>query len=435
MKRIHNILYCLLLIAGLSSCVTDNALNDCPTTPQGGSETATAQVMLSLSIPNSQLPLTRGVVNESTVNSLWVLEFENGALKDKIDITTKYNNSNGKRLYIAIEETPNPVILSIVANKDVSGLEIGTEKAAALQSLTFNNAHTLDYIPMYGETQEFANINRNNAYDTSVELIRSLAKIEVQYSSTQTEEEFTFLGIKVLNTNATGYVVNTSGIPSQTSVPSVIASPVSVSGNSKLKTASVYIAETDNNSDNKVQILVHGQYKGTDCWYRLDMIKENEKSEIATLNRNHKYVFALQNVNFLGRSEADAMTGDPDNKAFDARLMTLNAEEADILDITTDDEYFLGVNSSTLQLTLNEGDLCFTKLKVLTNNFSEGWTIVDAPNGVRFNPGTTGGKAVSDEQRKVATVWIYINRTLVTQDFNFYVTTGKIRKTITVKMP
>lgn len=432
MKRIHYILYSLLLIASLSSCVTDNVLDD----PQNlkGDETATAQVMLSLSIPNSQLPATR-VIGESTVNSLWVLEFENGILKEKIDITAKYNSSNGKRLYIAIEETENPVILSIVANQDVSDLSIGTEKETVLQSLLFDNAHTLDYIPMYGETQEFEKINRANSYDTSVKLIRALTKIEVQYSSTQTEEEFTFLGIKVLNTNAKGYVPNMLGIPTQTSVESVTANPVSVKSNNNLKTASVYIAETDNNKDNKVQILVHGRYKGTDCWYRLDMIKENTKDEITTLKRNYKYVFALQNVNFLGRSESDAMEGDPDNKAFDARLMTLNAAEADILDITTDDEYFLGVNSSTLDLTLNDGGLCFAKLKILTNNVSQGWEIVDAPEGVTFNPGTTGGFAVSDEQRKVATVWVYVDRSKVTEDFNFYVTTGKIRKTITVYLP
>ena len=81
MKRIHNILYNLLLIAGLSSCVTDNALDDCPN--QGGNETATAQVVLSLSIPDGQLPPTR-VVSESEVNSLWVLEFENDILKENI---------------------------------------------------------------------------------------------------------------------------------------------------------------------------------------------------------------------------------------------------------------------------------------------------------------------------------------------------------------
>lgn len=426
MKRIHNILYNLLLIAGLSSCVTDNALDDCPN--QGGNETATAQVVLSLSIPDGQLPPTR-VVSESEVNSLWVLEFENDILKEKIDITAKYNNANGKRLYIAIEETEHPVILSIVANQNVSSLDIGTEKEVALQKLTFDNAQTLKYVPMYGETVEFENINRDNSYDTSVELVRALTKIEIQYSSTQTEEEFTFLGIKVLNTNAKGYV-KSLGIPTQTSVKSVAADPVSI--NSKLKTASVYIAETNNNESNKIQILVHGRYKGTDCWYRLDMIKENEKDEITILKRNYKYVFALQNVNFLGRTESDVMEGDPDNKAFDARLMTLNAEEADILDITTDDEYFLGVNSSTLQSTVNDGGLCFAKLKILTNNVFQGWAIVDAPEGVTFNPGTTGGLANSDEQRKVETVWIFIVKTKVTKDFDFYVTTGKIRKVITV---
>lgn len=431
MKHINNIIYSLLLIAGLASCVTDDVLNNCQ--EEGSKGSGKAQVMLSLSVPNSQLPPTR-VVDESAVNSLWVLEFEDGLLKEKIDITAKYNNSNGKKFYIAIEETEKPVVLSVIANTDVASLTTGSNKNDVLKSLTFNDANNLSYIPMYGETQEFKNISRNVTYDTSVELIRSLAKIEVQFNSTQTENEFTFLGIKVLNVNSAGYIVSEQGIPNQSST-TITADPVSNSGNSRLKTASVYIAETNNTSSNKVQVLVHGKYKGTECWYRLDMIKNNEKDEITSIVRNYKYVFALQNVNFLGRTEAEALTGDPDNKAFDARLMTLNAAEADILDITTDDEYFLGVNSSTLQLTLNSAGLCFTKLKILTNNVSQGWAIVDAPAGVTFNPGITGGSAVSDEQRKVSTVWIYIDRNTVRSNFEFYVTTGKIRKTITVKLP
>ena len=56
--------------------------------------------------------------------------------------------------------------------------------------------------------------------------------------------------------------------------------------------------------------------------------------------------------------------------------MTLNAEEADILDITTDDEYFLGVNSSTLQSTVNDGGslFCKTKDSDVTMSF-QGWAI------------------------------------------------------------
>jgi hypothetical protein len=435
MKRIESIACCLLLIAGLFSCMTDDVSEDCPHTDS--TKKGIAQVMLSLSVPNSQLPSpgTRAI-SESGIHSLWLLEFENGALKEKADITTKYNNSNGKRLYVAIEETEHPVILSVVANVDVSALAIGTPQAETLRNLTFDNASSLEYIPMYGESQEFAGISRENAYDTSIELVRALAKIEIQYSSTQTAEDFTFLGIKVLNTNAKGYVADINDIPTQLPVGAVEASPVSV--NEGLKTASIYLAETLNNIPNKVQVLVHGRYRNTDCWYRLDMIKQTEGTEnieITELKRNYKYVFALQNVNFEGRSETEAMNGEPDNKVFEARVMTLNAEEADILDITTDDYYFLGVNTSTLQLTQNAEGLCFTKLKILTNNHQEGWRIVDAPAGSTFSPGLTGGTALSDEQREVSTIWIYIDRNLIRNDFNFYVTTGKIRKTITVRMP
>ncbi|WP_455963500.1 hypothetical protein [Bacteroides bouchesdurhonensis] len=427
MKHIHNILYSLLLIVGLTSCVTDSVLDNCPN--EGGNNgTANAQVMLSLSIPNTQLPSNTRVAGESTINSLWILEFEKNVLIEKVNITDKYNNANGDPFYATVKETEGEVSLSVVANQDVSTLSIGELKKDILKSLTFTNANSLNYIPMYGESEVFVKFSRENSYNTNISLTRALAKIEVQYSSTQTEEEFTFLGIEVLNSNANGYTA-INEIPTQTRVESIAVSP---SGNQQLKTASVYIAETTNSPDNKVQVLIHGIYKGTDCWYRLDMIKNEQQDEISKVTRNYRYIFKLQNVNFLGRTKELVKMDDPDNKPFNAHVMTLSADEASILDITTDDEWFLGVNSSTLQLEQNSTGLCFTKFKILTNNFTQGWNIVDAPYGVSFNPGTIGGTASSDENRKVSTVWIYINRNIITSGFKFYVTTGKIRKEITV---
>lgn len=439
MKHLYNILYSLLLIAGVSSCVTEDAFTDC--SDNGNKEGyGNAQVMLSLSVPNSQIPSATRAINESDIDRIYVLDFADNKLREVIDITNKYNSvtsdSKSKNLYVAIKETTASVRLALVANTNINLSElIGSTLAEVKKALTFSDLNSLNYIPMYGETKELGAINRDKKYDVNVDLVRSFAKIEVQYNSTQSTAEFQFLGIEVLNVNTQGYITGDEIYSPQTSTnlsatPSKLHEPGAAL---RQEIASVYIGETINSSLNKVSVLVHGIFKGVEGYYRLDMYKKNSATaneEISKLERNYKYVFSLQNVNFDGRTREDALKNDADNKLLNANLMTLTAAEGDILDITTDDQYFLGVNSSTLKLTDN-GNICFAKLKVLTDN-AEGWTIADYPTtGVTFTPGITGGKG----DRVVNTVWIYIDRKIINGPFNFYVKTGKIRKTITVYLP
>lgn len=458
MKHIHHILYCLLFIAGLSSCITDTDYdNYCP--GDGKTDADKAQVMLSLSIPNSQFPsATRSISDDSKINSLYVLVFEgekedydtnlkNYKLTDAIDITGKYTAK--KRFYVAIKESKKAVCLSLVANVEAG--KISTIKnsldatpltrEATLKSLTFENASNLSYMPMYGEADVFMDgLSREVGNDVTVNMVRALAKIEVQNQSTQLTKDFELLDIEVLNTNAKGYIAAGQGDMEQERVQSVAAAPVTIEG---IPTASVYVAETTNNNPSKISVLLHANFKGEACYYRLDMIKddETENAEIPELIRNYKYIFSLQNVQSVGYTSRDeAINGSPSNGVIKARMMLLSAEESDILDITTDDYYFLGVNSSTLQLDsyTDASEGFFTKLKILTNN-EAGWKIVDYPEeGVRFTiaatdgstDGTAGGTFSSGEARKVISVWV---STKTNEDFNFYITSGKIRKTITVK--
>lgn len=438
MKHIHHILYCLLIIAGLSSCITDMAYdNPCP--DGGESDADKAQVMLSLSVPNPQFPsATRSISDDSNINSLYVLVFEGEkgtdkkdyGLTDIIDIKDKYLKAKDSQFYVAIKETPKAVCLSLVANAEIATSFLGTTKEEILKSLTFEDASSLSEMPMYGEAAPFPDgLSREVHYhDASVSLIRALAQIEVQNNSTQSEKDFELLDIEILNTNAKGYVAAGQDVVEQGTDEKSIKI---IAGGQK--TLSAYVAETKNNSPLKISVLIHANYKGQPCYYRLDMIKNKENDEITKLVRNYRYIFSLQNVNYAGVTREAALKGDPDNAEFDTRVMTLTAEESDILDITTDDYYFLGVNTSTLQLEIN-ADSYFAKLKILTNNNLEGWEIIDAPDYVKFTPGTTGGIIGQDEVRKVQTVWISTEKTLA-EDFNFYITSGKIRKTITVRQP
>ena len=437
MKHIYNILYSLLLIAGFVSCVTEDIANNCPDNGEPG-QSGNAQVMLSLSVPNDRLPSsTRAIEDELGIQVLNMLIFENDVLEKSVDITNKYKladaNNDSRVFYVTIKETANPVRLVLISNSNISALSEGSSTLDDVRKLTFQHSNDMNVIPMYGETQEFSDgLSRDNSYDVSVELIRSFAKVEVQYNSSQTVNEFEFLGAEVINVNTGGYIAGEQGILNGQTTENLSVIPTIISsGPERKEIATFYIGETANNASNKISVIIHGKYEGTEGYYRLDMIKSESKDEVDVLRRNYRYVFVLQNVNYEGRGRNEVMTGDSDNEPFEATVMTLTAAEGDILDITTDDQFFLGVNSSHLQLTDN-GSICFAKLKVLTNNTGEGWQIADYPaSGVTFMPGIEGGKGA----RIVNTVWIYIDKNLISDKFNFYVKTGKIRKTITVEIP
>lgn len=441
MKPIYNILYSLLLIAGFMSCVTEDITDNCPD-ESGTGALGNAQVMLNLSVPSNRLPsATRAIKDESGIDVLNMLVFENNTLKKVTDITSKYKSgytdeNNSSFFYVSIKETKNPVRLFIIANADLSELSEESSSLDDAMKLTFRNSNNMNSIPMYGEavSDEFeSGLSRDKTYNkVPVELIRSFAKIEVQYNSSQPKSEFEFLGAEVINVNTGGYVANREDILAGQSTETLSVIPTIISeGPDRREIATFYVGETANNAQNKVSVIIHGKYEGTEGYYRLDMIKADGKDEIDLLKRNYRYIFVLQNVNYEGRGKDEVLTGDSDNKPFQTNVMTLTAAESDILDITTDDNYFLGVNTSTLQLTDN-GSICFTKLKVLTSNTADGWVIADYPTpGVTFSPGIEGGRGA----RVVNAVWIYIDKSHITKDFNFYVKTGKIRKTITVKMP
>ena len=437
MKHIYNILYCLLIIAGFMSCVTEDIASNCPDN-SGTGKPGNAQVMLNLSVPNNRLPsATRAVADESGIEVLNMLVFESDIFQKVVDITGKYESAatdeNSRVIYVPIEETENPVRLLLIANADISRLTAGSSTLSDAKQLIFSGSNRMTSIPMYGETAEFSDgLSRDRTYDVSVELIRSFAKIEVQYNSSQLKSEFEFLGVEAVNVNTGGYVANRQEILAGQTVETLSVTPTTISaGPNRMEIATFYVGETVNNASNKISVIIRGKYYGKEGYYRLDMIKAESENEVDLLKRNYRYVFVLQNVNYEGRGRNEEMSGESDNESFQATVMTLTAAESDILDITTDDRYFLGVNSSTLQLTDN-GNICFTKLKVLTNNTTDGWVIADYPaTGVTFMPGIEGGRGA----RAVNTVWIYIDKARITEQFNFYVKTGKIRKTITVRLP
>lgn len=432
MKHIYNILYGLLFIVSFPSCTADETILNSP--DQGSGKTA--QVMLSLSIPGQQLPSqeTRSISNDKAIESLYVLEFVDGQWEKTEDITDKYKPDDNNNIYISLEETSKPIELVLIANSDkVSDIEhLGfTDRKGVLRSLIFDINASLNTIPMYGSSSLPDGISRNDKKNIKVELERSLSCIEVICNSTQSKDEFELLGIEVLNINQEGCVVTNM-------LPTISAGTESTGEiTSNGTTASAYVAETLN-TNHAISVLVHARYKGTECYYKLDMLKNSQDKDVyvETLMRNYKYSFSLQSIPYLGKgSRAEAINNPADNKSLGVRVMTISAAEEDIRDITTNDYYFLGVNSSNLRLeklnTNTSDQTYFVKLKVLTNNTDEGWNISGYPSGVSFSE-ISGGKAISDAKRKVTSVWIYVDKNIIKSDFTFYVTSSSIRKAINI---
>ena len=107
--------------------------------------------------------------------------------------------------------------------------------------------------------------------------------------------------------------------------------------------------------------------------------------------------------------------------------MVINDEE--IRDITTDNEYYLGITSFELTASSNNGSQYYTvNMSVITNN-PEGWKIEDLPNGVEV----TVDKYTGDTE--IATsVWIYIdkNKYKGTSPLAIYIYSGNIRKSVNI---
>ena len=94
-----------------------------------------------------------------------------------------------------------------------------------------------------------------------------------------------------------------------------------------------------------------------------------------------------------------------DNAIINTQLMVINDEE--IRDITTDNEYYLGVTSSELTASMSEGgdsQYYTVNINIITNN-PLGWQIDDLPGGVEVTVDKYSGKVET-----TTSVWIYIDK-------------------------
>ncbi len=490
MKRMkYMLMECLLLCTGLFSCTEETGM------PQLEKEAQPIRVALELGVPAPILSRADADalpdVNEencalfafdSSGKLLWVHYTEEEEMEHAIYIT-------GNELNFSSETTEESVKLILLANVDIDAIKSqfkNMEAGAAMEALKaiththrYNNEGTpvSEYIPMSGELTLENGINEN--ITGTIRLRRSLAKISVQVTyelrdddgidiTTEGDRRFTPEKIRIYNANATAavYASGTDAVipANPEKMDFEIEIPFDENGY-----AEAFVAETINNYQtphtddeptNGIAVLVFGHYNGPaeggngtveqDCWYRLDMIKDNlELEEVDCLLRNHHYRFVMKNVNFEGhygdiglKTALNRQTPHnahfyqtTDNEVFqiiDEEIFSISSEFFD-----EENPYYLGVSETNVQMVvgLPTGQRAVERVEVVTNH-REALKLDEAGCAgiftfVREVPEDIGGT----NERTEGTVWIWENPGVTKAGtYTFYLYCGNIRKPMTIEV-
>lgn len=447
MKTKCNILYILFCLTMFFSC-TAEIETDLPIAGDGIEEQSNeAQVVLSMALPAQELPSTRSVsiTDDSQIGADFTIWTFDGEGKDatflseikSTDVDDKGNRKvvistiNGQRqMYVLLPETNKMITLCMIVNVPVVNTPtVGMKKVDALNTLEFSIGEGVDlkYMPMYGEHSLIV----KQGYKASISLRRAMAKIEVDARNVY--PLFKMESVELLNINLRGKVC--SGIiQDQTDYP---VQDITVN-RAEDNIFTIYVPEIqDANGEKKVSVLLKGIYNGQpSSYYRLEFISRSQSQKVTDITRNYKYAFLIDNVTASGYSEREsAISGTASNVS--GTGMTLQTiKDEDIMDITTDGDYYLGVTSASILAGVND-DYYFANFSVVGNN-PEGWKMIttELPVGVTVSMDSYQSDTNIE---KVNSVWIYVEKSKAAVSAGnkilVYVYSGKIRKKIEVSIP
>lgn len=446
MKVTINIVSLLFSLTLLFGCSAEDNVMDAPQSPLD----KTAQVVLTLSVPEVSLPLTsRAISDDKAIDNfvLWAFDNNNQYLyqldpKDKDEKGNPKVIIRGNKVYALLPESETEVTLVMIANNEAQEPALRTSKEVALASLKFQFSESLSHIPMYGESISF--IVKEGATPGAIRLVRALARIEVDASNAW--PLFDLQSVEVVNVNTEGTVVKSTTI-SNTNTRKSFSSTLTndASSHNQWKFYIPEATSVDSHDPNiRTSLILKGVNKEKQTrYYRIDFIKRIQESGseikyeyIKSIERNHRYVFRIEHILASAGSETrdEALAKErADNGIIYTTLMVIKDEE--IRDITTDNEFYLGITWSQIEASIKpDGDKKYytANMSIATNN-PEGWKIDDKPDEIDVS--AMEWKASGSEDREQTTsVWMYIEKSKVTvgDQLELYVYSGNIRKTVRI---
>ena len=168
----------------------------------------------------------------------------------------------------------------------------------------------------------------------------------------------------------------------------------------------IYVGEASNHTgsapktnENLACLVVAGQYKGTEGYYRIDLATTSQDGVVTYFDvvRNFRYLVNIKSVNGPGYADAQtAFNSAPKNIEYDITVI----EEGDMNDITFDGRYQLAVDRSTLDFFRSPS----TSVVSVYADHPSGWTVERAPvseggpfDWIELPSGQTGTSAVTEQ--------------------------------------
>lgn len=318
--KYSNLTYYLLTILCIMavSCTTGGVMDDFADT-KGQTLVKDAHISFVLTLPaNSSTRASEddGLESERAIDNIHIYTFQDNKFIEEIQyivIDGKdgdiKRNIDGKLSETYDANKPMEfVVIANAENRGVNGFQInkGQQKAALYQQLSFNFDKSQNWstdIPMWG-LGTIENIKTGDNNFGTLELVRSIAKVNVTVAGGVGLKNFEITEIRLHNYNTKGYCAptNDSGpsIPAGSTIASdteyLTSGPLSGNEGNKFENK-FYIPEhqnigiTDNNK--KVCLTINAKVREVEKTYTVQF-STNEKPY--NVLRNHMYVFNITSV-------------------------------------------------------------------------------------------------------------------------------------------
>ena len=409
----------LFLIFASFSCVYENR-----TTPENEEE---REITIQIAIPGVQSSTLRAMdgAKENMIRTVDVLVFHVG--EDGNDYYDYYarvrksnNNTEGAetQLLDVILRTKTSQRLVVITNAraEVSAL-LGIDswknsgKNAMLSQLVSTMANvgdqwntSTDYtaLPMWGESDKIDITSTTSSLNTSIPLLRMVAKVNVQLDKSKVNpDQFKLKSVRLYNTNTMGRIVpNPSAVASGSGIdrlyvtaPSIPAGaqnyhgPLVYSGNEAFASpgeldvamkGAIYTFETavptNLNRLNVTGLVIGGMYKNDAkiTYYRVDFLN-NDKS-FRNILRNHNYEIKIVAVDGPGYDTPEEAW---ENYGENMEVTILEWDDPGMEHIVFDGQYFLSVsrNQFFFSMDARENKESDNTLVVKTD-YPKGWKVI-----------------------------------------------------------
>ena len=319
MNKIIRNIYLWLFVVLVVGCTTD----DLASSEQLGQGDAT--VTLSFDMPNSFEALTRASVEsqQAIKGTPLILLMEKGKFVEFATPTMKSNEiaqiKIEKELSLRVDQ------FIIIANYGAKPSddhyfmpEVGDTKEKLVEGYKFTNPIDPEKtgIPMWGEV----------LYDRSktalnVELERAVALINVKVKSNILG--FELKNAYICNYNEYGYYLENK--EQAASIKDRVAHSAPYKVTQGVLNNQIFISEVDMSNlkkDEKPTVLVlEGVYNGQAGFYRVDFLKDKEKGEYYSINRNYKYEFTINSISGKGWLTLEQAVANKPSNVIDVTLL------------------------------------------------------------------------------------------------------------------